>query len=259
MIKTTNRLMRFVPVTLGALCALTWASGAIAQSGKVNSAIAEQVRTEKAAQQSQSRVTELDDQTSRMLSEYRQVVAEAQSLKTYNNQMAETIASQEEEMASMTEQLGQIEDTARGVLPLMTKMVDTLDQFVALDAPYLQEERAERLAGLQEMMTAADVTVSEKYRRIVEAYQIELEYGRTLESYQGKVGDKTVDFLRLGRVALLYQTLDGSEVGYWDASQKAWVVDNGFRDSVRAAMKVAKKQAAPELLVVPVAAPQEVN
>ena len=74
------------------------------------------------------------------------------------------------------------------------------------------------------MMSRADVTISEKYRRILEAYQVELDYGRTLEAYEGKLGSgddaRTVQFLRVGRVALLYQTLDGKETGYWDARQE---------------------------------------
>ena len=102
----------------------------------------------------------------------------------------------------MTRQLGEIETTSREVLPMMQKMLATLDQFVKLDVPFLLEERTNRVAQLKDMMTRADVSISEKYRRIVEAYQIEMEYGRTIEAYQGKVGDKTVDFLRAGRVAL---------------------------------------------------------
>ena len=87
----------------------------------------------------------------------------------------------------------------------MQKMLDTLEQFVALDVPFLLEERSEpRRELLEEMMARADVTLSEKYRRIVEAYQVEMDYGRTIEAYEGKLGDgddaRTVQFLRVGRV-----------------------------------------------------------
>lgn len=259
MIKTTSPFVRRASCAVGALLALCAAQEAAAQAGKVNAAIDEQVRTEQAAQQSQQRVTQLDDETAQMLADYRQAVAEAESLRSYNDQLQTTIASQEEEMAMMTQQLGEIETTAREVLPLMNRMVTTFEQFVGLDVPFLMEERRERVANLKEMMASADVAVSEKYRRIVEAYQIEMEYGRTLESYQGKIDDKVVDFLRTGRVSLMYQTLDGGETGYWDQTQKTWVVDNSMDDAFRTAIKVAKKQAAPELLVVSVPAPQEVQ
>jgi hypothetical protein len=88
-----------------------------------------------------------------------------------------------------------------------------------------------------------------------------MEYGRTLEAYEGKMGDgdkaKTVEFLRVGRVALLYQTLDGKETGYYDADGKKWVEDDGYNDAVKKGLKVAKKQGAPDLLEVPVHAPVE--
>jgi len=45
------------------------------------------------------------------------------------------------------------------------------------------------------MMPRADVTVSEKYRRIVEAYQLEMEYGRTIGGLPRRAYGKTVDFL----------------------------------------------------------------
>jgi hypothetical protein len=108
-------------------------------------------------------------------------------------------------------------------------------------------------------MQRADVAISEKYRRILEAYQIELEYGRTLEAYEGSLGERTVTFVRLGRISLMYQTQDGQETGYWDAQKKNWVVDNSYGERVRAAIAVARKEGAPDLLQVPVPAPQEVR
>jgi hypothetical protein len=110
-------------------------------------------------------------------------------------------------------------------------------------------------------MGKADVAISEKYRRIVEAYQIELDFGRTLESYDGKLeGDaqgRTVKFLRIGRVALMYQTLDGEETGYWDKDKKGWVVDNSYRAAIKKGIAVATKQGAPELIEAPIPAPQD--
>jgi hypothetical protein len=246
-------------VLASAIAALLTATPASTQTAKVNGVISEQVKTEEAARASQKRVEQLDEETTKMLADYRQMLAESTSLKSYNEQLAAQVKSQDEQVADMTQQLGQIETTSREVLPMMDKMLATLDQFVKLDVPFLIEERTNRVAQLKDMMTRADVSTSEKYRRIVEAYQIEMEYGRTIEAYQGKVGDKTVDFLRAGRVSLMYQTLDGRETGYWDANQKTWKQDGKYGDAIRAGLKVAKKQAAPDFVTVAVRAPKEIS
>lgn len=239
--------------------ALGVATFAAAQTSQVDSVIQEQASAEQASMKSQQRIEQLDDESSRMLAEYRQLMAEAASLKSYNDQLAVQVKSQADELATMTRQLDEIATTSREVLPMMTKMLDTFEQFVALDVPFLAEERAQRVAGLKEMMARADVSISEKYRRIIEAYQIEIEFGRTLEAYQGKVGDKTVEFLRAGRVSLMYQTLDGKETGYWDNAAREWKVDNRYRESMQEALKVAKKQAAPDFVGVALPAPMEVG
>jgi vacuolar-type H+-ATPase subunit I/STV1 len=243
----------------GAIAALLGAAPASTQTAKVNTVISEQVKTEEAARASQKRVEQLDEETTKMLADYRQMLAEATSLKSYNEQLAAQVKSQDEQVAEMTQQLGQIETTSREVLPMMDKMLATLDQFVKLDMPFLMEERSNRVAQLKDMMTRADVSTSEKYRRIVEAYQIEMEYGRTLEAYQGKVGEKTVDFLRAGRVSLMYQTLDGKETGYWDENAKAWKQDSDYQEAIKAGLKVAKKQSAPDFVTVAVRAPKEIS
>jgi len=100
---------------------------------------------------------------------------------------------------------------------------------------------------------------AERYRRLLEAYQIELEYGRTMVSYKGKLEDgREADFVRVGRVTLLYRTADGEESGYWDAEQKKWVVANEYNKAIEIAVLIATKESAPDLIMVPVPAPQEV-
>jgi len=247
-------------VTIASAFVLLLAASAHAQ--KVDAVVREQVGANKDAQASQQRIDQLADQTQDMLGKYRQALSDAESIKKYNEQLTVQVKSQTDRMTNMKRQLVDIESTQRDVLPLMQKMIDTLEQFVALDVPFLIEERTRRVATLKQMMTRADVSTSEKYRRILEAYQIEMEYGRTLEAYEGKLGDgdkaRTVQFVRMGRIALLYQTPDGRETGYWDAAAKKWVQDDHYAQDAKEAIRVAKKQGAPDLLWVPVQAPTSV-
>ncbi len=236
-------------------------TGAGAQS--LDSVMTAQADADKAAAGAQQRISQIADETADMAGRYRQALADVDSLKKYNAQLAIQVRSQGDEVSSIQQQLVDIEQTQREVQPLMQKMVDTLAEFIKLDVPFLLAERTDRVKKLQDMMLRADVTISEKYRRILEAYQIELEYGRTLDSYPGKLGEgeaaKTVEFVRLGRISLMYQTPDHDETGYWDQTKKQWVVDDDYGHAVAEALRVAKKLGAPDLLQVPVPAPQEVQ
>jgi hypothetical protein len=232
-----------------------------APAQKLGRALDQQQETDAAARASQQRIEALDDETLKMLSEYRRSLADAESYRTYSRQLESQVRAQSEEMASIERQLGEVETTSREVLPLMERMLDTLKQFVDLDVPFLLKERKQRVALLMDMMPRADVTLSEKYRRIVEAYQVELDYGRTLEAYEAELGQgegaRTVLFLRVGRVALLYQTMDGQETGFWDQDSRSWQIDDAYRHAFKEGVTVAKKLRAPEMLRVPLPAPKE--
>jgi hypothetical protein len=222
--------------------------------------VAEQNAADREAKQVQERIDQLDDETEKLLTQYRQLISEAESFTAYSNQLAVQVQSQVDEIQNTNNELAEIETTTREVMPLMQKMLDTLGSFVELDVPFLLEERSKRVAGLKDMMARADVSVSEKYRRIVEAYVVEMEYGRTIEAYEGKLtGDdpRTVQLLRIGRLSLLYQTMDGKETGYWDADKKAWVVDNHYAHAFKEGTHVAKKLGAPDILRAPIPAPEE--
>jgi hypothetical protein len=230
---------------------------------QLSEALQAQAQVDQAAAAAQNELNGIREDTQDAAGRYAQAMADADSLERFNEQIAEQVRSQEEEIASIERQLTEIDTTNREVQPLMEQMVATLEQFVKLDVPFLLEERTARVQSLKDMMARADVTISEKYRRILEAYQIELEYGRTLSAYEGRLGTgadaRTVEFVQLGRVSLMYRTLDGSETGYWDAIQKDWVIDGSYKDAVEEALRVARKDGAPDLLTVPVPAPQEVR
>jgi hypothetical protein len=249
--------------------ALAWAlwlapaATAWAQKTELDTVVKEQIRTDAAARASQERVNQLDDETQKLLSEYRKALADTESYNSYADQLTAQVQSQREEIDGIQAKLSEVDRTAREVSPLMQKMLETLARFVELDVPFLVDERAKRVTGLQQMMTRADVTISEKYRRILEAYQVEMDYGRTIEAYEGKLGEgegaRTVQFLRVGRVSLLYQTLDGKETGYWDQQKKGWTIDDQYAHTFKQGIAVAKKLSAPEMLIVPVPAAKDVK
>ena len=204
---------------------------------------------------SQVRIDKLSDDTDRLIAEYRVVIQRIDALRVYNQQVSELIVSQEEEMTSFRRQIDDVELVGREVTPLMLGMLDSIENFVELDVPFLPEERAERIAGLHDVMVRADVTDAERYRRIMEAYEVENEFGRTIEAYQGELNldglTRQVDFLRVGRVAFLYQTLDGSETGVWNQEKRAWTDAGGSASAVRLGIRMARKQTAPDLLKLP--------
>ncbi len=209
----------------------------------------------------QKNIDALSDQTDELLAKYRTALTQIDSIRIYNHQLRELISSQEEELTSLQDQLDRVEIVGRSVTPLMLRMIDALDATVALDLPYLTKERTQRIADLHKLMTRAAVTNAEKYRVIMEAYQTENEYGRTIEAYRStlKRGDREikVDFLRFGRIALVYQTLDGMEAGVWNQTTKTWdPLDASYRSAIRQGLRIARKQAAPDLIRLPLPVPQ---
>lgn len=208
-------------------------------------------QTDQSGINSQKRVNDLDEQSQALLMEYRQVLAETEQLALYNRQMTAIVNSQEEELVSIATQIDEIERTERGILPLMSRMLDSLEQFVELDTPFLKQERDTRIAMLDDLLLQADVTVSEKFRRVLEAYQIEVDYGRNIEAYRAKQDNISYDFLRIGRLALYRLSNDGQSAWLWHP-RKDWIaLDSGYMRDLRKALKVAQQSAAPELLIVP--------
>ena len=221
----------------------------------VGKAIDATVETNRAARASQSKVDHLDDQTRSMLERYRSASWQAQQLTVYADQLGELVAAQDAEKASLLRQIDEMERTERELLPLMLRMVQGLEQFIELDLPFLATERKERLASLKKLMADPSATNTDKFKRILEAWQIEAEYGRSLGSERAEVDGRTVEVLRVGRVGLFYLGTDGKQAGTWDAAQNKWV-ELPHRDvaEIRHGLRIARDTAAPDLLRLPMPA-----
>jgi hypothetical protein len=214
-----------------------------------------------AGETAQKQVDSVADQTEKIVNDYRSVTKVVDGLRVYNALLQTQLDNQESEMQALTESIANVALIERQIIPLMTRMVDALDGFVQLDTPFLMKERTDRIARLRETMERSDVSAAEKFRIVIEGYQIENDYGRTIEAYKGSTeingNQLEVDFLRIGRVALLYQTVGGAHTGAWDAESGAFteLPPAVYQKQVLDGLKIARKQVAPDLLVVPVAAP----
>ena len=208
----------------------------------------------------QARIEAVADQTEKIVNDFRTVTKIVDGLVVYNSLLQRQIDNQEAEKVAISESIGNVALIERQIIPLMTRMLESLEEFVKLDTPFLLKERNERVERLSAMMERSDVTAAEKFRRVLEAYSIEGDYGRTIEAYKGSIDIdgrlQEVDFLRIGRVSLSYQTVGGGITGGWDNDARAWVelAPSTYRDAVAQGLKVARKQIAPDLLVVPVLA-----
>lgn len=226
-------------------------------------AIENQVKANRASAEAQQDIDKLSDQTRKMLEEYREALRRTEALNAYNAHLRRLVESQTAEQLSLEKQLADIDVTRRDIVPLMLRMEEALQSFVQLDRPFLPDERSRRMAELKDLMVRAGVNDAEKFRRLIEAYQIENEYGKTIEAYRAELknGDsanaRTVDFLRIGRVALFYQSLDGRETGVWNQKTRHWqVLPSEYNKGVRKGLAIARKEMAPELLPIAVEPPE---
>ena len=261
----SSRMRRLFAVHSAALLALAASSGHAQQDAAARLDEAREVRRAGNVEgaESQDRIDVISDETDSLFARYRTALREIDAIAVYNRQMQDLIDSQESEIGSLEGQLDRVDLVSRSVMPLMLRMIEALDAFVELDVPFLLDERSERIQALRDMMTRADVTNAEKFRTIMEAYQVENEFGRTIEAYRSTLErdgkEMTVDFLRFGRIALVFQTLDESEAGVWDQKSRSWKpLDDSYRASIREGLRVARKQSAPDLIRLPVPIAQRV-
>ena len=215
-----------------------------------------------ADRETQVEVDGLADETQDAVSEYRVRVQELDRLRRYNDNLQRTINDQDREKAALARQINDFGDLERGIIPLLIDMVDDLERFVALDVPFRLDERRANVTRLRDLMDRADVTIAERYRQVMASYQDEVAVGRNIESYSGKLDidgvPRTVDFLRVGRVLLAYQTPDREQTGYWDTRTRQWrTLDNRYRRPVGLGIRIARSLAAPDILELPIAAPRE--
>ncbi len=211
-----------------------------------------QAKTE-AAQSSQKRVDKLADETRDRLQDYKTVLKQVEGLKVYNARLDKQIDNQAIRIAGIEESISQVTVVSRQMLPLAIRMIDSLEEFVGLDIPFKKVERN---------VDRSDLSVAEKFRQVLEAYKIEAEYGRKIDTYEDSVEIDgvavEVNILRIGRIGLMYQTTDGNVSGAYDQANRQWTqVDSGlYKGAISKGIRIALNQATKDVMTLPVQAPE---
>jgi len=243
-------------LTVG-LCLLL-ASGARAAAVKDSLEVVSATNSSAAA--SQQKIDALSVETRRLLEEYRKLLDGSEYQAAYTRELEELQQAQEQRLAELREQIEQVRITRQRIVPLMRSMADALEKFVVLDLPFHQQERVAAVFDLKQRLRQPDTSVPAKFRTLLEAYQVEQDYGGTIESWRGplRTGAETlsVEYLRIGRIALYYQALDGSSSGYWSPGEQDWVrLDSRYNRGLGQALRVAQNLVAPQLLTLPMPVP----
>jgi hypothetical protein len=246
------------------------AASLIAASGSVFAQTVDQVlqaqdRRLDLAQQSQERINNVVEGTRSLEDQYRAINKEIDGLKVYNRLMSAQTSGQTAVLEDIALSMDQVDVINRQIFPLMERMIDGLETSIGLDVPFLMEERTNRVNTLKDIMERSDVSVAEKFRKVMEAYQIENDYGTTVDEYSETIelddgSTRTYNVLRVGRVGLYFQSDDTQITGRWSMEGKKWVIDDSARNEVRKGLRMAKQLIAPELILIPIsAAPAEAS
>jgi hypothetical protein len=249
--------------TVATAAAVIVAGSVFAQSVTVDQVLEADLRRIQLAQESQERINEVVEGTRSLADDYRAIMKEVDGLKVYNRLMTAQTNGQQATLDDIALSLDQVDNINRQIFPLMERMIDGLEQSIALDIPFLMDERSKRVSDLKDIMERSDVSVAEKFRKVMEAYQIEMDYGSSSEWYREELNvDGAVreyNMLRVGRIGLYFQSDDSNITGWYNAESGQFeLLGNEHRNEIRKGMRIARQLIAPELILIPLPAAEDV-
>lgn len=222
----------------------------------VDSTINLSVESSNLSVDAQEKIEELDEISKKLYFDYKDTLNEYKALKSYDDQLSKIIDAQFAEIANINNQIDSLDDINIDILPLLKTMTDTLRKVINIDIPFLKEPRIDRVNNLDELLLRADITTAEKFRKVFEAYQIEANFGKTIENYPGYIvlngAEVAVDFFRLGRLGLYYRTPNGKETGFWNLNTNDWSHEgSSLDDDIKVALDISNRQSPPNFITLP--------
>lgn len=233
----------------------------LVQAQGINDVIQQGVQRTDKAQQDEQQIKKIDSQLQSKQQIYSGLLKENEGLSVYIKQLEKQIEGQRKESEKIELAIVQSAQMERQIIPLMLRMTDSLESLVKVDLPFKKQDRLQKIESLKATIDRSDVSVAEKYRKVLEMYQNEINYGRSIEAYRDEIeieGQKQqVDILRIGRLALIYQSLNGENIGSWDQQANTWQnLESAYKSKVEQAIRIAREQAAPALIKIPLTLPK---
>lgn len=257
------RNQRLRNIAMGFLTLGVLSAAGITQAQTVDSVMQQNQENTQALAAAQRRINGIAEQTQSLIQDYRVVLKQIEGLKIYNAQQELQIADQEQQLIKLDESIAGAATLDRDVAPLMVGMIDALDQFIDLDLPFDLEARKERVAKLRDNFSNSNLSPAERFRQVLEAYKIELDYGNNVEASTRSVNvdgtDLDVNVLRIGRIALMYQTKDQAITAAWNSEIGDWerLSQGDYASAVSEGLRIANKQSPINIMTIPAPAPQE--
>ena len=208
-------------------------------------------------QASQTKIDSMDDDTSLIVNEFKTVSKQIEGLRVYNAQMRKQIERQEERLKEIDKTMKEAQVMQRQVPPFTRRMLAGIEKSIELDMPFHLAERKERIAFAKAAIDNPTVSPAEGLRQVLETFNVEMEYGRKLDSYKDTIEiegqQREVNVLRVGRLALVYQSSDRSLTGAWDNKKEEWVsLDSSYRNPTRKGLRIANRLATVDMLELPI-------
>ena len=217
-----------------------------------------------AEKSSQSKIDEMDEQTSVIVSEFKTVSKQIEGLRVYNAQMRQQIQRQEERLKEIDKTLKEAQIMQRQIPPFTRRMLAGVESSINLDMPFHLAERKERIAFAKAALDNPTVSPAEGLRQVLEAFNVEAEYGRKIDAYKDSIlidGELIEgNILRVGRLAMVFQTADETQTLAWNNEARSWeALDNSYRNPTKRGLRIANKLATVDLMELPLPAATEAN
>lgn len=208
-------------------------------------------------QKTQKQLDQWEQEKSGLVGEYEQLKQQQELLVATN---ASLITQDNAHQVILDDLLAQKEahlNIQREMLPFLKEVHTSLEEMLANDPPFLQEERKNRLQKLASIMDDVEISIAEKYRKVMEALFVEAEYGNTIEVTQDKISlsgsEVLADVFRLGRISLFALTLDHQSAGVFNVAENRWSpLAKEHLQSVVAAVEMGKKRRTVEVMSLPI-------